>query len=315
MGIKMKSLLLVATISFGALAAPVSPMDGFTTTEHSKSDLNRFWRKIQNVNKDMKGKDCFKRANIWSYKLNREDGVKSKKVFMHYTDKFNLELDNMGRSGLSSMIGGMLSSNTAWDFHVAPAVNIEGVDYIIDPKLRDKPETIENWVEFLTERGEGKLRARKFDLIKDLNKYSKRLRRALSEKDEDSSREDRLREKIKEIKDKMSYLGVNSDPNQKIDIKCKKINHIMEFDTNQTGEWCFYQESSMYYYATLELRYLNYGDLDTDMRHPLTNPVWQDERNYQNGRSYIVRDWNRELLEESLEEYKPADRPDSIWGI
>lgn len=311
----MKTILLAATISFGVFAGPVSPMEDFTTTEHSKADLNRFWNKIKSVNKDMKGKDCFKRANIWSYKLHREDGVKSKKVFMHYTDKFNIELDNLGRNGLTRMVGGMFSSNTAWDFHVAPAVNIEGVDYIIDPKLRSKPETIENWVEFLTERGESRLKIRKNELIKDLRKYQKRLRRALSEKDDDFDRVDRLREKVKEITDKMAYLGVNSDPNQKIDIKCKKIDHIMQFDTNQKGEWCFYQEASMYYYATLELRLLNYGDLDVDMRHPLTNPQWQDEQNYQNGRTYIMRDWNRKLLEESLEEYKPSDRPESIYGI
>ncbi len=311
----MKTILLIATMSVGAIAGPVSPMDGFTTSEHSKSDLNRFWNKIKAVNKKMKGKDCFKRANIWSYKLNREDGVVSKKVFMHYTDKFNIELDNLGRNGLTRMVGGMFSSNTAWDFHVAPAVNIEGTDYIIDPKLRSKPETIENWVEFLTERGESRLKIRKNNLLKDLRKYRKRLSRALSEKDDDFNRVDRLREKVKEIKDKMDYLGLNENPNQKIDIKCTKIEHIMQFDTNQNSEWCFYQEASMYYYATLELRYLNYGNLDVDMRHPLTNPQWQDERNYQNGRSYIMRNWDRELLEESLDEYRLNERPESLYEI
>ena len=35
----------------------------------------------------------------------------------------------------------------------------------------------------------------------------------------------------------------------------------MTFDQQQENKWCFYQLSSMYYYATGELRALNYGNL------------------------------------------------------
>ncbi len=109
-----------------AIAAPISPIEGYTTTTHDKYELDRFWNDVSSMDRGMKGKDCFKRAMLWSFKLDRKYNVKTKKVFMHYTNKFNHELDDQGRSGVGALVGRFFSRNAGWDFHVAPVVNIEG---------------------------------------------------------------------------------------------------------------------------------------------------------------------------------------------
>lgn len=302
---------IFAASSSLALAAPISPLDGYSTTTHSKYDLNRFWSDVSAMNNDMKGKDCFKRAMLWSFKLNRKYNVKAKKVFMHYTNKFNHELDDQGRTGLGARLGRLFSSNDGWDFHVAPVVNIEGKDLVLDPRLRNSPESIDQWVDFLTERGEYLLKKRQRDLVKDLRKYRRRVRKDHVTYEQILD----LRDKIKEIEGTLKYLGLTEDLNQKVDIKCKKIAHIMEFDRAQDTEWCFYQETSMYYYAPLELRYLNYGDIAWDKRLPVTDMSFHNERSYQDGRNYVVRRWDYEKLEESLDEFHASDRPDSLWSL
>lgn len=117
------SIALLASLS--SFAAPLSPMEGYTTSNHSKSDLKAFWNTVNRIDSKMKGKDCFKRAMVWSFKLNRDYGVYSKKIFMHYTNKFNHEIDDMGRSGVGSFFTRHFTGNKGWDFHVAPAVTID----------------------------------------------------------------------------------------------------------------------------------------------------------------------------------------------
>jgi hypothetical protein len=301
----MKIIALAVVLSGLVQAAPISPINGYDTTNHSQEDLKVFWSKLKDLERKMKGKDCFKRANIWSYKLWKEDGVKSKKIFMHYTNKFNRELDNLGRTGFSSRFSGLFSSNIAWDFHVAPAVTVDGVDYVLDPYLRKNPQPTIEWVDQLTKRGEYRLKKRKSEIVKELKKLRKKLKRALREKDLlAGDRVTILKEKITKIQNKMQYLGLNEDPKQVIDIKCKKIDHIMLFDRNQTSEWCFYQEASMYYFATRELRYLNYGLLSgVDQRHPVQDLKHHTEENYEAGKSYVVEKWNYNLLNQSLDEF------------
>jgi hypothetical protein len=295
----IKTVFLVSFVLTGLVqAAPISPMNGYTTTDHSKDKLGIFWTKLKDLEKKMKGKDCFKRANIWSYKLWREDGVKSKKIFMHYTNKFNRELDNLGRSGLASRIGGLFSRNIAWDFHVAPAVTIDGVDYVFDPYLRKEPQLTIDWVEHLTKRGEYRLKKRKSDSLKKLGKLRKKLARAQSRDSEAAAEKAyELRVQIRAIQNEMQYLGLNEDSDQIIDIKCKRIDHIMEFDRAQDSEWCFYQEASMYYFATRELRFLNYGVLSgVDQRHPIQEIKFHTEENFNNGKNYVVERWEYSKL-------------------
>ena len=309
------SLLLLTSLT--ALAQPLSPVDGFETTNHSKKDLKRFWKKVQSIEKNLKGKDCFKRAMIWSYTLNKHENVDSKKVFMHYTNKFNREIDDMGRSGAGARLGRLFSSNKGWDFHVAPAVTVDGVDYILDPHLRKSPETTEQWVEFLTERGESRLKHRQRDLLKDLKKARRRLSRSRRNKSAEREQIAQYRDKVAEIQNKLKYLGLTENPNQKLDIKCKKITNIMEFDLNQETEWCYYQEASMYYFATLELRLLNYGNLvGADMRLPITDRKYHTEQNYVEGaRNYSHNRFEMKYLEKSLDEFVTSKRPESIYEL
>lgn len=311
----MKKIISMGLLisSLNLFAAPLSPMASYETSNHSKSDLKQFWKVVKNIDSDMKGKDCFKRAMVWSFKLNRDYNVYSKKVFMHYTNKFNHEIDDMGRSGLGSIFSRF--GNKGWDFHVAPAVTIDGVDYVLDPHLRKAPETTENWVEFLTERGEARLKTRQYDLLKDLKKARRRYLRSKTSKSATREEIADRRNKVKEIEDKLKYLGLTEDPNQKIDIKCKKITHIMEFDLNQNTEWCYYQEASMYYFATMELRFLNYGKINYDLRLPVTDKKYHTEENFQNGYNYSYERFDLDQVDSSLDEYKANSKPDSIYDI
>jgi len=308
---KLALLSVLAVISTSAMARPISPMLDYTPTNHSSSELNSFWRTVKSMANKMKGKDCFKRAHMWSFKLERSYGVKSKKVFMHYTDKFNHELDDQGRSGIGRFFGGLFSGNEGWDFHVAPVVNINGTDMVLDGKLRDKPETIEQWVDFLTERGEYLLKKRQKDIVKDLKKY----RRRLNKKSATYEQKRDYREKIREALATLKYLGLTENLNQKVDIKCKKITNISQFDSEQKSEWCHYQEASMYYFGPLQLRYLNYGEINWDLRLPVTDMSFHTEDNFRDGADYIYRNWDYEQLDGSLDELKVEHRVDSIYEL
>lgn len=94
----MKKLLIPTLAllwsSIGLGAGPANPMENYTPTNHDEQELRNFWRRMRT---DVKGKDCYRRAHLWSYALDRRYGVKSMKIFIHYTDKFNRELDNLGR--------------------------------------------------------------------------------------------------------------------------------------------------------------------------------------------------------------------------
>lgn len=309
---KKTTALMALLMSGFAMAAPISPLEDYRTTDHSNYELREFWSTVTSMSKKMKGKDCFKRAMLWSYKLNKRYNVDSKKVFMHYTNKFNRELDDQGRTGLFARFGRVFSSNDGWDFHVAPVVSIEGNDVVLDPKMRKSPESVEQWVEYLTERGEFLLKKRHKDLLKDLRRYR---RKARSKSREDVSRIESYRGKVAEIERKLKYLGLTENPNQKVDIKCQKITHISEFDRAQENAWCFYQETSMYYFGPLELRYLNYGNINWDKRLPVTDLSLHTEANFAAGRNYVVRNWDYGKLEASLDEYKQQYKVDSLSDI
>ena len=92
----MKNLLVATSCILGSLAAlagPVDPMENFYPTEVSSADVNRIWSSMRT---DLKGDDCYKRAHLWTYALDRRYRIKTSKIFLHYTDKFNTELDQLG---------------------------------------------------------------------------------------------------------------------------------------------------------------------------------------------------------------------------
>lgn len=306
----MKLLFLLGfAVSTKLMAVPYSPLYDYQASTHPRHLISQMWNTISRINEDMKGDDCFMRAQIWSFKLDRAFNVKSKKVFMHYTDKYNRELDVKGGFGLGRLKRQVFGR--IWDFHVAPVVNFEGQDIVIDPKLMDAPKTVQGWVDGLMERGEFDLKNRQIVLLNDYYKYKRKLNSKFAT---DESRA-RYRGKMRDIERTLRYLGVGFDYDEKVDIQCKQVEHIAEVDLNQESAWCFYQLASMYYYGPLQLRYLNYGDIDFDKRFHVKDRRFHTRENYENGARYIQRNWNYDEVEESLKEYKFDKRPDSIWKI
>ena len=309
----------------GMPAGPTNPMDNYTPSNHQEYEVARFWRSMRT---DLKGKDCYRRAHLWSYELNRQYGVKSTKIFIHYTNRFNRELDNLGRKrglgwlarktwdapGVTSRTRSLVRSNITWDYHVAPMIDVGDKKIVLDRylalpydaptlytereawSLEARPATAEEWVEALTVRGELLWQARKQELIKEMNEKLLKANREHSDR-----KRARLRREFEEAR--KNYIRLGMDKKDRIDIKCKKIDSIVELDKNHDTAWCFYSEAPMYYYNEIDLRYLAYGD--TGLRYSMAPPASvQTERNYINGRRYIQSQWNEEELEDAVREIK-----------
>lgn len=345
---KMKMSLVSALIlsAFSALAQPIAPLD-YQASQHSKTEIRKMYNSL--YSEELKGEDCFKRAYIWSYQLVQNFNARPIKVFFHYTDKFNFELDSQGvEGGLARMFNG--GSKIVWDFHVAPAVEDEQGNVIVfDPKVfpGKGPMTLTQWIDGLADRGEFFLKKRKDKLYDDLESVTNKLERKrkrlrkLIERELDTSfvRADikELEKEEDEIKATMDRLGIISKRKTK-KITCSEITNIEEFDQNQWGAWCFYQKTSMYYFATGELRVLNYGTLGNHQRGQLStqgeinalindkfrgpvNPDYNPElfengasiysqSNYDDGANYQATQFTDYYLELALSEVKSSHRPD-----
>jgi hypothetical protein len=343
--------LLISIVSLNLLAAPMSPLD-YAPSRHSNYEIRQMYRAM--FKDDLKGEDCFKRAYIWSYQFVNQFNARPIKVFFHYTDKFNFELDSQGESGsLARLLNG--GSKIVWDFHVAPAVeNEKGEIIVLDPIVFPKKGIMKlnEWIDGLAARGEFYLKKRSEKLFDDLEKADKKLdrnkdrlkRQIKNEIDTQYTREriSELENEIKSIKDKMKYLGIISKGRRK-KITCSEITNIEDFDKNQWDAWCFYQKSSMYYFAPGELRVLNYGTLgnhkpgrlstqeeinaliNSTYRFPVNeenielekyfrngNSIYS-EMFYQDGANYVMSDFTDYYLELSLSEVKAPKRPDLEW--
>ena len=79
---------------------------------------------------DRSRSQCFKRAHMWSYDMWSKLGVKSQKIFVFYTKRFQI-LDEYD-----------------WWFHVAPLVTVAGEDYVMDGTFMSKPVTVKEWKEY-----------------------------------------------------------------------------------------------------------------------------------------------------------------------
>jgi hypothetical protein len=268
----MKKLLLSVCLVFSLniLAGPVSPLN-YSPSSHNKAEIRKMYQAL--YKDELKGKDCFKRAYLWSYQLVNKFKARPIKVFFHYTNKFNRELDSQGETTrLGRWMNG--GSKIVWDFHVAPAVERnDGTIIVMDPTVfpKEGPMTLQEWINGLVKRGEFFLKRRKQALFKDLEKANKKIDRLTRRfhRQVESGLDTRLTvKKIKEEKEEianiyktMKFIGINSKTGKTKPITCSEITHIETFDKNQETAWCFYQKASMYYYAVGELRVLNYGTL------------------------------------------------------
>lgn len=270
----MKKLILgaITAMTVSTFAQPVAPYD-YEPSEHSKSELQEIYNAL--IKDEMKGEDCFKRAYLWSYQMVHTFKAKPIKVFFHYTDKFNAELDAQGKeTKLGRLFGG--GSKIMWDFHVAPALEDDkGNVYVLDPIVFPRaggPQTLQEWVDGLKKRGDYFLNKRKGKVLDELDyhegklaSYQAKRQKLISKErslDNINSKITTVKAEIKKQEDLLKYLGVSKNRSVKDTISCSPITHIEEFDKHQKDAYCFYQKSSMYYYATGELRILNYGTLD-----------------------------------------------------
>ncbi len=312
----MKKIILPVLLTMAAqttIAGPTNQMEGYTPTNIASYEVQDLWEEMETA---LKGKDCYRRAQIWTYDFYQNHGIKSKKIFMHYTDKWNRELDNMGKDhmswlfrkfwsadGVSKRIISMVKNNITWDYHVAPMLVVDGKNQVFDKQLHlpyaaaSNPATYseasafslsrqvatpEEWVEALTVRGELLWQARKADM-------KEKLQEAI---------EDEEYEEAVELRRKMKQLGMDKE---RIDIKCKKVDSIAEVDQNHETAWCFWSEAPMYYYNEIDLRNLAYGM--TGYRYTWAPPLSvHTEENYQAGRAFIQTRFNPEEIEDAQKE-------------
>ncbi|MBT4793151.1 MAG: hypothetical protein HON90_16380 [Halobacteriovoraceae bacterium] len=326
--------VLAAMSTQATIAAPMSPMENYTATNVAGSEVSRIWEGMET---DLKGKDCYRRAQIWAYDMHEQMNINSKKIFIHYTDKFNRELDQLGDIGwmkrkffkakkLDRRINKLVRTNITWDYHVAPMISVDGSDLVMDrylelpydaPKnytakqawsLKAKPATPESWVEALTVRGELLWQARRASLLQDIKKAKKQSRFSSNNNDADdfmySSNSESSEDKLKKLQATFKKLGM--DKSDRIDIKCEKVDSIAEVDMQHDTAWCFYSVAPMYYYNEIDLRSLAYGDSQYNYVSAPPKSV-QTEKNYQDGRSYIQTRFNQDELIDADKERKVHD--------
>lgn len=283
---------------------PMSPMEGYRESTVPSYRLNEIWNRM---NTGMKGKDCYRRAHIWAYDMYDYYGINSMKIFIHYTNKFNRELDGaakMNRRGLNGVLDyrtyKMLSYNKTWDYHVAPLVKLDTGEYrVLDKELVlaydarhpyteneawnliKRPATIDEWLDGLMVRGELLWKARKAMLERDMRNASGQYYQKLRAK----------------------YVEFGMDKYDQIDIKCHKADSIADVDLNHDTAYCFYTIAPMYYYNELDLRTLAFGRTNQNYARPVRMDTYTPE-NYVNGRKYAARDWIFPELKDAMKEFK-----------
>lgn len=326
----MASICVLSTMTSAfAQIGPVDPMENYTPTLTPKKDLDRIWNEMRT---DLKGKDCYKRAHLWAHDMYKNDGIESRKIFIHYTNKFNIELDNLGREeglswmkrkkmkieGVNDRIIGMIRSNITWDYHVAPMLNVDGKDVVMDRylglpyglkgnytveqayKFSKKPATPQEWVEALTVRGELLWEARRQELRNEIKEYKAKYDKATGD-----NRKAKFRALLVKAQNSYKRLEMDKIPtNERIDIKCRKITSMVELDKNQLNEWCFWSETPMYYFNELDLRNLAYGYIPGVNFAGAVDPIHATEENFKAGRKYIQTEFNPKELEVALSEVK-----------
>lgn len=244
-------LTLNTAIAFDA----VTPTENFQVTDFkSMEQLTSYWN-------TMKGKrwlkesttNCYDRAHVWSYELYKNFKIHSKKIIIHYSDKYMNELDD------------------GWSWHVAPLVTLNGVEMVLDRQFMDKPITKKEWLAHFTKYAIDKLERKRKDLVIEINNAQWKIDKIRRDEGKFwwgsiSSYKEDIREKMAEL----ASWGLSYD--KPATFSCKPIRNIEEMDyptltykkdkeknKNQI-EWCYVQEMSMYYHGLPELRLLNYGN-------------------------------------------------------
>jgi hypothetical protein len=100
-------------------------MEEYSSTTSSYTP-NQLWSFLHRKNL-RRGAQCFHRAYVWAYDMQRELGRSSEKVFLFFTSRY------VRQYGYN------------WWFHVAPYVNYGGHEYVLDPTFTRGPLQMRAW--------------------------------------------------------------------------------------------------------------------------------------------------------------------------
>ena len=300
-----------------AWAQPVNPMDYYTPDTIDARTAQYIW---DNQTTNVKNKDCYKRAHIWTSMMRDLYGrpVKAMKIFIHYTQKFNNLLDDIenqhrrygnertkdkyGNYVLNVQERWLYENNKTWDYHVAPLLDVEGQLTVFDKTLQleyqmSHPYTAEDSVDpsyrfrLNTQMStpEQWLDALSYrgEMLYQIKR--KLIERYLEKVSEDSRPRRREIEKARELR--AEYIAMGMDRNPTIDIKCEEVTSMAELDAKQDKGWCYYSIVPMYYWNEIDLRNLSYGYTSYNHAIPLPLSANTPEANAE-GRDFIINEFN-----------------------
>ncbi len=122
----LKSVELTASPMTAGASPATRPSDyvGYEPSNYSsEEEAQALMDSIAKI--DVRGaSECYWRAHYWSYSLWKNYDVKSKKVFIFFSSKYR-----------------SLSKKHIWGFHVAPTVNVNGQERVLDPVFNPSYKT------------------------------------------------------------------------------------------------------------------------------------------------------------------------------
>lgn len=285
-----KTILLASCLVNSAFAAPTDPMEGYQLTNLTSEQYEMI---SENFRDDFKHNNPYQGAHVTAFEAFRDYQVRSGKVFIHYTQKWNRVLDNAldldSKSKLSQKLTyfflngedyglneqefNLVKKNIPWNYHVAPYFLINGEEIVADLHVQLPKElssnytideasktefgerSIDQWVEGLTVRGELLWGIKKKYLLAKVQEISAALGETISVR-----RNNELVAELSETQNRINELDMNGTE-ERIDIKCKEAKSMAEVDAGQETEWCFYSRAPMNYYNQIDLREIAYGHL------------------------------------------------------
>jgi hypothetical protein len=114
--------------------ALITPMHNYEATNIESMELVEQMFKTLKDGTKWWNNQCFNRAYIWAKQMYNSNEIRSKKIFIFYTKKYRREI------------------NKKWWFHVAPMVEVNGEDIVLDKEFMRTPVTRQVWLTKFTEK-------------------------------------------------------------------------------------------------------------------------------------------------------------------
>jgi len=233
------------------MSAPITAVDGYKATNVAKENVSELWNLLKKSS--IKSSICSNRAMVWNYEMKQQYDVDSKKIFIHYTNIYQLIGYNEGRhiSKAERYFRTKLPGSKIWVYHVAPSIVVDGQDIVLDKQYRDGPVTALEWEAKYT---------RKIDkLLNNVNSRTEiieRLKKSIDKYRNSSRARSRMRFTQSRNAYKMIQEARQADGTYKT--SCKRITAIAEHHFDEKA-WCHTQLASMYYWTPGDLRKINYN--------------------------------------------------------